>query len=338
LTVAELLPEEGAAFWLLRERAAALTREQSDERDEWLQRDPENRAAYERAPVLWDELDSLAAHEEMRSLRRAALSARPARRHVPLRWLAAAAAGLVAVFVGKSWLDADFISPLVTPFNTVDTRSIALHRTAVGERSVITLKDGSVVALNTDSEIQLRFTDSERAVQLVRGQAYFTVAQDKKLPFVVLAGGQRVTALGTAFDVRLDRDRVAVVLVEGRVVVDHAKQHIELEAGERFVSQGDAAGSVASADVQAATSWRRGRVILTDTPLAQAVVEINRYRRSPILIGDEAVGALKISGTYRISEADRFPQVIAAYYPLASMARASGETVLMWRRSDAPPQ
>jgi transmembrane sensor len=144
----------------------------------------------------------------------------------------------------------------------------------------------------------------------------------------VVAGGRRVTALGTSFDVRLDTDRVQVVLVEGKVAVGDRV----LEPGEQFVATGDAEGVVSKVDVAAMTSWRNGRIVFDETSLADAVAEVNRYRAKPIVVGDATAGGLKISGTYRLSEVNRFPQALAAYYPLVPVERTSGETVLLQRK------
>src|SRR5690606_15969424 len=94
-------------------------------------------------------------------------------------------------------------------------------RTAVGERSSITLSDGASVVLNTNSRIEVRYTPERRNVRLLAGQAWFQVAKHPERPFVVEAGDRRVTALGTAFDVRMDsRDSVQVTLAEGKVSVE----------------------------------------------------------------------------------------------------------------------
>lgn len=335
-------PEDGAAYWFAREKAATLTRQEREERDVWLA-DAANRHAYERAAALWGELDALAAHEQMRLLRREALDARPAARQRPAQWLTAAAAG-IAVIVGCGYLVHSFNQS--NQGHSVTGRSVAhgdgtRHQTAVGERSTVTLKDGSSVTLNTASEMRVRFTTTERIVELVRGQAYFAVAKDPRHPFVVLAGGRRITALGTAFDVRLDRDQVQIVLVEGRVSVNPVaapKSRIELESGERFISKGGTAGSVSTANVATSTSWRSGRVVFNATRLADAIAEVNRYRDRPIAVDDAAIFDLEISGTYRISEVERFPQVLASYYPLVVATRPSGETVLSWQQRHAPSE
>jgi transmembrane sensor len=325
-------PEDGAAYWLMREKAAALPAQERDERDAWLDRHPANRDAYLRARALWNALGTLAADAPMRELRSQALDARNTKRRPPMRWMLGLGAALAASLAGVSI----YFQLLHERAAGSDAgyQEVRHYRTGIGERATVTLKDGSTVTLNTASDLMVRFTEAERSVELRSGQGFFTIAPDAKHPFVVLAGDRRVTAIGTAFDVRVDRDEVQVVLVEGKVAVAPiatATARVELEAGERFVSESAAMSKVLPANVESSTSWRSGRVVFTDTSLADAVAEINRYRPRPILIGDPAVASFRISGTYRLSEVDRFADVLTAYYPLQQLTRPSGETVLLAR-------
>lgn len=330
-------PEEGAAYWFAREQNATLTQQERERRDHWLAEDSAHQHAYERAYAVWSGFDRLAAHENMRNLRREALAARPAPRQTSVRWVMAVAAGVTGIMAGGYLLRShDSLQTLSQQTTQAAEDTNRTHfQTAVGERSTTTLQDGSVVSLNTASQLRVRFTDTERTVDLVRGQAYFSVAKDERHPFVVNAGGRRIVALGTAFDVRVEQEAVEVLLVEGKVAVNQIEaplDRVELEPGERFVSKGQETAIVSKANVTAATSWRSGRIEFAETALTDAVAEVNRYRDAPIVIGEAAIGAIKVSGTYRISEVNRFPQALASYYPLQVVTRPAGETVLLWRQ------
>lgn len=98
--------------------------------------------------------------------------------------------------------------------------------TVIGERSTFTLSDGSVVTLNTNSELVVDFSEGRRDIRLSRGEANFDVAKNPDRPFVVRAGDGVVWAVGTAFSVRysatageLDSPTVDVVVTEGAVKV-----------------------------------------------------------------------------------------------------------------------
>src|SRR5581483_9214616 len=94
-----------------------------------------------------------------------------------------------------------------------------IYTTAAGGYERQTLADGSVVELNGNTQVQVAYSPAERRVRLVQGEAHFTVAKNKRRPFWVEAQGVSVRAVGTAFNVRLDPQRVDVLVTEGRVPV-----------------------------------------------------------------------------------------------------------------------
>lgn len=97
-----------------------------------------------------------------------------------------------------------------------------VYSTGIGEQRSLTLADGSTIALNARSRVEVRYTEDRRSVELVEGQALFQVAKNPRRPFVVRAGDARVRAVGTAFDVWRGRSGTVVTVVEGRVAVGHA--------------------------------------------------------------------------------------------------------------------
>ncbi len=91
------------------------------------------------------------------------------------------------------------------------------YTTAVGELQVQTLADGSVMHINTDSQVQVDYSENVRKIHLLRGEAYFTVSKDTERPFEVYAGESMIKAVGTAFSVRLNDQQLKVIVTEGRV-------------------------------------------------------------------------------------------------------------------------
>jgi len=185
--------------------------------------------------------------------------------------------------------------------------------TAVGENRTVRLADGSKVTLGGNSRIEVALSDEARRIDLARGEAFFTVAKDASRPFKVRAGPATVVAVGTEFNVRRGKDRVVVDVVEGRVVVEPASGlvpvallrtfrpklvPVRVDAGEETTA-GSAAveRAVAIPDIAAATSWQAGRLAFRLQPLRYALEDVNRYARKPIVIGDEEIGELKITGT-----------------------------------------
>jgi transmembrane sensor len=203
--------------------------------------------------------------------------------------------------------------------------SAALYRTAVGERSTVVLPDGSVATLNTDSVLKVAYNGRERGVRLLKGQALFEVAHNKKVPFQVYAGDRRVTAVGTVFDVRLQGERVKVALVEGVVRVASVakpapqvpREQVTMTAGEMLDAPPAAAMTVKLADTRRATSWREGVAVFDDVPLADAVAEMNRYTTHPVRLADARIGAYRVSGVFKTGDSERFAQSMAEVFPLA---------------------
>jgi transmembrane sensor len=219
-----------------------------------------------------------------------------------------------------------------------------VYRTAVGEQRRITLDDGTVLTLNTGSRVAVQYRERRRSVVLLDGQALFEVAHDKTRPFVVTAGERTVTALGTAFDVRLSREKLEVVLIEGSVAVEPgtadvapqalAAERIVLIPGERLtVAAAEPQRPVVrKADVQRAVSWKQGQLIFRNDRLADAVEEVNRYSKRQIVLTDEALGALRISGIVNTGKTEVFVETMTSYYPVR-IAEASDERVVLAPRS-----
>lgn len=216
-----------------------------------------------------------------------------------------------------------------------------LYVTAIGERRRVTLEDGSVVTLNTDSRAVVRIGEQRRDVTLARGQALFEVARDETRPFVVSAGNRTVTALGTAFDVRILSDSLEVVLIEGKVAVEQrvtekpatgASDDIAvLKPGEQLVvttARADAAPQIRRADVERAVSWREGHLIFHSDRLEHVIAEINRYRTQPLVLADSSLGDLRISGVVNTANTAVFVETMTTYYPLKIIDNDRHQVVL----------
>jgi transmembrane sensor len=194
--------------------------------------------------------------------------------------------------------------------------------------------------LNTASRIQVAFDARVRRVHLLSGQAWFEVAKNQPRPFVVEAGDQRVTAHGTAFDVRLeDHNQVQVTLIEGRVSVDALKrdgagpnipvEHQDLGPGDQLVVTPARAPTKRKADVAKVTSWREGQIIFDDDTLATAVAEVNRYSSKKIVIADPRLASLRMSGVFIAGHSDSFVETVTGDFPIKVTQTANGQLLLV---------
>ena len=215
--------------------------------------------------------------------------------------------------------------------------NVELHRTGVGQRQTIALSDGSTVTLNTASTVETSFTDKERRVRLVRGEALFEVAHDAARPFLVDAGSARFRALGTAFNVRLRPDVVELTVTKGVVAVASREGEVNVPAATRIAAGAGAivrSGAVAPTalddqHLRQRTAWQDGVLEFDGESLAQAVGEFNRYRSQPIVIGDARLEALRIGGRFEVNEADKFLAALTSSFPIQAISTADGGVLLV---------
>jgi transmembrane sensor len=155
------------------------------------------------------------------------------------------------------------------------------------------LADDSVLHLDTDSAVTIRYSAAERLVTLHSGQADFEVAHDAGRAFRVLAGSAEILDIGTQFDVRLERDSTVVTVVEGRIAVEpsplqdkhatnssqsHPLSLLQLGPDQQLrVTQGEWPATPQAVDAQRTTSWLRRELVFDHEPLARVAAEYNRY-------------------------------------------------------------
>ena len=187
-------------------------------------------------------------------------------------WSLAAAAALALVALTTLW-------------SMRDGERFGLPRTyttAHGEQSDQRLPDGSVLHLNTDSQVTVHYSRRERVVDLDRGQALFQVAHEAERGFRVAAGNAKIVAVGTQFDVYRRPDAVLVTVVEGTVAVYYGPPSpLSVEPatdGRRLPGRsGDADGCAAPVDAHAAVAWLKRQIAFEDEPLGEVAAEFNRY-------------------------------------------------------------
>lgn len=293
-------PDEQAAAWLARLQTRSVTTAELNEFSRW-RRAPLNAAAYQRAEKVWNESSKLSDDPDILAALSGAKAARRSRKAVRTAGLA-----LVTVLaIGGAAFGLVRSSP---------DGGQPVYRTAVAERSLATLDDGSTMQLDADSEVSTRFDAGRRQIALKRGQAFFAVRHDAKRPFVVDAGdGVTVTALGTRFDVLRMGRGVRVSLVEGSVAVRRdGVLLITLRPGG-VVDIGRTGSAVpVQRPVGDVLGWRDGRLAFRDTPLDQAIVEMNRYSRRPLVIGPGGDAREPISGEFSTDDPDGFAKAVSA--------------------------
>ena len=326
--------EEEAATWTWRLDAAPLSADHQQAYEAWLRQDPRHRRAMEDLSKVWGALDQL-AESRLSDPHMADVSeqSRPLIRRRRQLWWVAAAAMLTAAVSGVAWLQ--------------QRSESQTYSTAVGQQRNVTLADGSVVALNTNTILESDLSRRVRQIYLRKGEAHFQVAHDRSRPFLVHAGDAVVRAVGTEFEVRVREDRhVDVVVNEGQVEVQatslaaapsqpvRAAMVRAVRAGEQLstASLDAVVLPVSAQQLSSQLAWREGAIVFEGEPLSVAVAEIERYTDARIIINDAAVRELKVGGRFRTDDVQGFFDGLQAALPVAVRRSADGPVYIEPRR------
>jgi transmembrane sensor len=302
-----------ASLWAVRERP--LSGEDEALLTQWLAGDPRRRGALLRAQAAWETLSRAQAFDD----RQLALGVDSHRRDETSRraFMYAAGAGLVAAVgvAGLAWI-----------------RRGGDVATGVGEILRQPLSDGSVATINADSAIRVEMGQSQRRIELVRGEAWFKVAHNKARPFIVSAGPARVEAVGTAFSVRRREDGADVLVTEGSVkawLTSDAAAPVVLRAGDRtFVGNSGIAGARhAPQSISDDLAWRDGQIVLTGQSLEEAAEDYNRYNRLKIVIQGPDLANQRLLGRFSTDDPEGFCDIVAQAFD-AKITRSENVIIL----------
>jgi transmembrane sensor len=206
------------------------------------------------------------------------------------------------------------------------------YRTALGETRTVHLADGSVAHLNTDSSIEVALKKNIRSIKLLKGEARFDVAHDRTRPFIVDADGTQVRAVGTTFNVRLRPELTELTVIEGVVAVKNggSPEH-QIGAGKSAaVRSGSIAVTPLARDkLKQRIAWQDGMIEFDGDTLEQAVAEFNRYRATPLVIGDPAIASMRIGGTFHSNRSDDFVLALERGFGLRAVAGNDDSVILV---------
>lgn len=338
--------EEEAAAWIWKlddERATSVTQAAFKA---WLAEDPRHRKVYESLTQTWDEFDDLAVlkHQFKLDTIMDGVQADERKRFwsTPKTLIQAGMAAAVAIFAGLS------LGPLLFPASDtpvdVSVATQLSYATAVGQQRQVTLEDNSTIELNTNTIVEVDYTDKHRLVRLEKGEAHFIVEKDANRPFIVAAGDTGVWASGTAFNVYRAPDApVEVMVTEGTVDLMKVPSATDVVATFRARLKAQAAAKVtptreqmqmirlsAGQSVKAPAvkftyntkddpklilhvsrsamdrqlAWRQGRLVFEGERLEAVVNELNRYTEARLVITDDKILGRQVGGNYKTSDVE----------------------------------
>ncbi|MBL4787700.1 MAG: FecR family protein [Kordiimonadaceae bacterium] len=307
--------EAEAAAWLTVFGREQVSDDERAEFQEWLRRSSKHRVVFETLSALWGDMEVLTELTDI-------AEAMP---EVPTR------------AVKPVWRRREFFGSIAATFALVAVGTVAFvsskenqlyqhasFATAVGEQRTVTLSDGSVLHINTDSVVEVDFTPGERTLRLAQGEVHFVVTKNTQRPFIVNAAGGAVRAVGTAFTVRLRaNESIEVTVEEGRVALQKSVPRAETETETAGLEPIDAQPIIAEltagqsavfneeveeiqhmpiVDLRRKLAWREGLLVFAGDSLSDVVEDISRYTDITIEIVDPAVADMPIGGYFRVGE------------------------------------
>ena len=309
---------------------------------EWLAADRDNQSVFLRMAELWDDMGVLSRLSDLfpNSM------TYPAR---PRQFRLAAAASIVIALLAGIWT-AITLNPGTVP----EVRQVAIenvpntvYATAIGELSTVHLSDGSEVALNTNSLIDVYYTDKNRLLKLERGEIHVRVSHDEARPFSVIAGDKIVTAIGTAFSLEITSDqRLELIVTEGKVVVGVQENprdatagiapdvklmsSVTVAAGEQIildVDEGEVT-EVSPEEIEVKLSWRHGDLVFRGESLEDAVAEIGRYTTVEFVILDDDLKKVRIAGMFKAGDVDGLLATLRENFDVSYERTGDGKVLL----------
>lgn len=293
--------KDRAALWLSKRAGGSLTPAEAEELERWLNADRGNRLAFDQMRVLWAQLEAPAAR-----VAAAGGSSAQGRGRVEAPRRAASVFAVLGLCVALSlgvWL--------AGPGLYQDFRADVVS----GQQAVtdVTLPDGSIARLGADTALDIDFSESRRAVEILRGEAFFEVRHGLPVPFLVDSLGNQVRVVGTRFNVDQIGDRTTVTVKEGavRVTGKGDAEGLLLSPGEQLVVTAGRAGVVEAADVELALSWMKGHLSVRNVTVRDLVAALERHFEGRIFVRGSLAGR-RISGVFPTTDIAASLETIAA--------------------------
>jgi len=346
-TASDAIAREAAA-WVVRRDRGLLAGEVIDF-ERWCAADSRHAEALAHAEAGWGGLDFIPEALAQKVL--AAARPRPRLSLFVGLPLAAAAALALVFWMGRTpQRDAVFPTPNAPASPLLAEAVPAQH----------TLSDGSRLSLNQGAEISEAFTDRERRLRLLRGEAYFSVSKDPQRPFVVEAGGVEVRAVGTAFNVNLHSASLEVLVTEGVVELElHSQRGAVAREREAFARSGlptltarqhasvelapDQSGALGVPEAELpkvvvttlepeafmqAIAWQEPLRRLRGTTLAELAEGLGQRTGQRVIFADTEIGELRLGGRFHADDAEGFVSVVSALLDVEIERGPSGELVV----------
>ncbi len=340
--------KDEASAWLAK-LDRGLTSEEESALKTWLSQSTSHREYFVKLAKQWDLLSVLSQLADIVPYNKQKTS-------YDFKHYLLAASVTFLVILSMTTLNIDNIfSNSVTANNAVSkTIFTETYQTVVGEKSIVHLPDSSILTLNTDSIVEVKYTSNKRELFLKKGELFIDVAHNKQRELVVTAGEKSFVAVGTAFNVSyLVKSALELIVTEGKVVIankgdiastDHftakiangnTKQPIGVIAGEKVVLE--STGKLLAKDIKktnimnsidSSLSWREGKLIFKGETLEKVIAEVSRYSNIKIDLEGEEIKKVKIGGRFRTGDVDGLLNILTEHFDIET-SRTSDSSITL---------
>lgn len=299
-----------ARDWVIRLASGHITEAELQRFKRWLGESSLHQRSFDHERTFWQQLEPLRGVTPAGHSVESFSSPRPRRYHRRVVIGGAIAAGLAGILFYQD----------IRLFFSAD------HRTATGQQQIVTLPDGGLAHLNTDTAIAVMYSERERRIELLKGEAFFEVVPNTQAPFRVLTQGGFTQAVGTAFAVHAHERQATVTVTEG--IVDVATRVVDADQPASVTVRkdqqtsyrvGEAPRSATAIDSRSAIAWTRGGIVIDKKPFPEAMAELDRYRPGRIVVLGDLSRTKPVSGRFTLEGIDD---------AITALAKTQGLTVV----------
>jgi transmembrane sensor len=311
---------EEAGLWVAKLDRGLSSKEEAT-LHQWLAESASHREALVKSGQVWDKSEVLS---KLADLFPEAVE-QPAA--IQRRWGLPAIAASITVLMLGVWLGMPQLNPADSTAEITTSNVEGLYKTPIGESTTVNLPDGTELILNTNTTVRVYYSEKQRLLRLDQGELHVNVAHDESRPLSVIAGGQVVQAVGTAFNIELNEGRIVdLVVTEGKVLVAEQSSNfnpasielIAMPSSSLSVSMGQRIllgdldieiefiepSEIEDSEIEVQLSWQKGNLVFRGESLEEAIEEISRYTSVRFVFLNEDLKQLKVAGLFQTGDVD----------------------------------
>lgn len=307
------IAEQAAIEWLATLQSPSLSKEEEQSFFKWLEKSPENQAAYIKAEQLWergDQLNQIPLAEEKRFFNFEWLFKPYPMAGTALCCCLAILFSAIIFWPSPTWTQA--------------------YTTALGEQKTVMLPDNSSILINTNSKLTVEYNKERRVVRLLSGEAFFSVTSAPEQAFDVITSRGTVRVLGTQFSVDTSSPKTLITVLEGKVALGNTtntkekfKANTTLTQNEQLSIEEARLGTPPKkVDALNKLAWRNKKLIYRGEKLIDVIRDINRYYESKLFLNKPTLGEKEVIAVLQL---DNFSNTLNSLKSSLNLASSPNE-------------